>query len=301
MLANFSSVNLVESKTVWEAKESPTAILLGYSEAEVRMFRWEQKKKFTVLEDFVLKVIERGLGNSDEEIARVLCLETKDIAVIVEDNILKDEIEGDASHRSLPDNFTRRLPDGIALDSKGKTLPPKIEGSDSVRAEVIKLADTFGYSVKLGNLPQKRRQWMREKRARLFTLPVKAFHYKDETWVFLCGEKRVPPILVNPLSKLEAFKNLQDKSAPPRAVCHRSEFWQWLAHRLRETPPKRIAFECTKPNEQAMKWLCDEARIGAGVLHHHKKERQAVHLDGERFELHKDFICRAKASGNRTT
>lgn len=296
MLADFSSVNIAASSAVWRAKKSPSAVLLGRGEAEVRMFRWEQEKKFTVLEDFVLKVIERGLGNSDEEIARVLCLEAKDIAVIVKDGMLNGEIEGDASHRSLPKEFTRQAPDGIALETGGKPPPREIEGEDSARAGVIELADTFGRFVKPNDLPKKRKEWAAKKtRARLFALPVEAFRYKDNAWVFLCGGQLVPVVLNDSLSKLDAFKNIGEKTAPSNAVCHRDEFWPWLAHRLRKTPPERVDFECAERDEQAMEWLRKEAGISAEALHHRENTgRESVSLDGERFELHGNFVCRAK-------
>ena len=297
MLADFSSVNLAAASAVWNAKKSPSAVLLGRGEAEVRMFRWKQAKKFTVLEDFVLKVIERGLGNSDEEIARVLCLEAEDIAVIVKDGMLNGEIEGDASHRSLPKEFTRQALDGIALETGGKNPPPEVEGGDSARAGVIELADTFGRFVKPSNLPKKREEWVKRMRARLFALPMEAFRHKDNTWGFLCGGQLVPAVLNDSLSKLDAFKNIGEKSAPSNAVCHRDEFWPWLAHRLRKTPPGRVDFECAERDERAMEWLRNEAEISAETLHHREKTGQeAVSLDSERFELRGNFICHAPKS-----
>lgn len=295
MLADFSSVNLAAASAVWSAKESPSAVLLGRGEAEVRMFRWEQEKKFTALEDFVLKVIERGLGNSDEEIARVLCLEAEDIAVIVKDGMLNGEIEGDASHRSLPKEFTRQAPDGIALETGDKAPPREIEGDDSARAGVIELADTFGRFVKPNDLPKKRKEWVKKTRARLFALPVEAFRHKDNTWGFLCGGQLVPPVLNDSLSKLDAFKNIGEKTAPSNAVCHRDEFWPWLAHHLRETSPERVDFECAERDERAMEWLRKEAGISAEALHH-RTGQEAMSLDGERFELRGNFICRAPKS-----
>ena len=308
MLADFFTANLEESSAVWKAKHSPSAVLLGRGEAEVSMFRWPQEKKFTVLEDFVLKVIESGLGNSDEEIARALCLEPADIALIVEDGFLKEEIESDDSRRSLPDNFTRRAPDGVALvDPKGKNPPSEIEGGDSALADVIKLADASGHPANWNGLSKERRKWMKEARASIFALSIDAFRYNDKKCLFFCGGQPVPPVLNEPLSKLEAFRGIGEKSAPPKAVCHRDEFWPWLARRICKNPPKSVVFESVRSDGRAvgeaeqmkwMEWIRKEAsNIDAAIVRcEEKPKREAVCLDDERFELRGSFIIRAKTA-----
>ena len=63
--------------------------------------------QFTVLEDFILKVIEQKNGCSDDEIADVLCLSKADISLIIGDDGIKDYVQGDISRRTLISDFTR--------------------------------------------------------------------------------------------------------------------------------------------------------------------------------------------------
>lgn len=291
MLADFPSVNLAESFAVWQAKKSPSAVLLGRGEeTEVRLFRWQQDKKFTVLEDFVLKALERQLGCSDEEIARVLCLEPEDIDAIVGDGMLKEEIDGDSSRRTLPDDFTRRAPDAVALAVAGKTPPPEIEGGESARAGVLELLNTFGRGAGRDNQSKKRKEWMQESGARQLVLPVSAFRYNDGEWVFLCGGEVVPPVLNGPLSKLKAFQGIGEKAAPSGAVCHRDEFWPWLKHCLGEKETKQVVFECARGGEAAREWLRAETGVVAELRAPEEHGGEAVCLDDERFELRGNFI-----------
>lgn len=61
--------------------------------------------KLTLLEKYILKVIKQKAGCTDEEIAAVLCIETKEISQIIDDEGLRDHVQGDASRRTLVNGF----------------------------------------------------------------------------------------------------------------------------------------------------------------------------------------------------
>ncbi|MGR3913471.1 MAG: hypothetical protein OD918_02925 [Gammaproteobacteria bacterium] len=65
------------------------------------------KTKFTLLEDFVLKILEKNVAHDDAEIAAILCLNAADIPDIVGSDRLKESVQGDASRRTLMSGFTR--------------------------------------------------------------------------------------------------------------------------------------------------------------------------------------------------
>jgi hypothetical protein len=57
--------------------------------------------KFTVLEEFILKVITKEVACSDETIAAMLYLNLEDVADIIADERLGKYVEGDKSRRTL--------------------------------------------------------------------------------------------------------------------------------------------------------------------------------------------------------
>ncbi|SMN00787.1 hypothetical protein SPONL_1554 [uncultured Candidatus Thioglobus sp.] len=67
---------------------------------------WDMQ--FSVLEKFILKVIEKNQNCSDNDIAEILCLTSEDIAHIISDDGLKNCIQGDKSRRTLISNFTKK-------------------------------------------------------------------------------------------------------------------------------------------------------------------------------------------------
>ncbi|SMN00154.1 hypothetical protein SPONN_1324 [uncultured Candidatus Thioglobus sp.] len=67
---------------------------------------WDMK--FSVLEKFILKVIEKNQGCSDNDIAEILCLTSGDVSDITSDDGLKSCIQGDKSRRTLISNFTKK-------------------------------------------------------------------------------------------------------------------------------------------------------------------------------------------------
>lgn len=65
-------------------------------------------RKFTLLEDFVLKVLEENDARADATIAQILCLNVADIPDIVGSDRLKECVQGDDSRRTLMSGFTRK-------------------------------------------------------------------------------------------------------------------------------------------------------------------------------------------------
>ena len=63
--------------------------------------------KFTILEDFILKILENKGSSSDEQIAEILCLDAEDIADIINDDGINKIVQGDSSRRTLKSDFIR--------------------------------------------------------------------------------------------------------------------------------------------------------------------------------------------------
>lgn len=64
--------------------------------------------KFTILEEFILKVIQEKNGCSDKDIVEALCLKKKDIIYILTNDNLKKYVEGDDSRRTIISDFTKK-------------------------------------------------------------------------------------------------------------------------------------------------------------------------------------------------
>lgn len=292
MFAKIKTFVLEEFSTAWNARNSDSGILLWHGETAINLFRWPKSKEFTILEDFVLKVIERNLGNSDEEIAYILCLEPQDIQSIISDVGLKGEIQGDSSRRTLPDDFTRKTLDGIAFAKEKKIPPPEITGEEQLRAEALELISTFGRNVGRKGVSKARKDWMQKNSVCSFSLPLLAFCYSEQ-WIFLCGGQPIPQILSIPLSESEKFREIRERRiAPHNAVCHRDEFWLWLQYHLGKSPPERIVFKSVRNDKEVNKWLREQLKIDAEIQGVQKNQRESVCLDDECFELHGDFVCR---------
>ena len=290
MFTNCVAASLEESAVVWMKKKSPSAILVDRGEAEIRLFLWPKERQFTVLEDFILKVIENDLGSSDEEIAHVLCLEPRDVGFIINYGDLKKAIEEDSSHRVLRNGFAREMLDGIAFVDEDETPPPEIEGGNKNRKELLEWMYELGRSTGRTDQSKERKIWMEENSARIIVLTISVFYYNNEQKIFSCDGKLVPSLLKRKLSKLEVFCKTVEKSIPPETACHRDEFWPWLKNRLREDSPETITFESAQYNKEAIEWL--QAGNSVKIDHDSSTGHEAVSLDDERFELRGDFVCR---------
>lgn len=140
----------------------------------VRLFRWPRKRRLTVLEDFALQILENELGNSDEEIARILCLGKEDIAAIFDAPGLKGIVRGDNSHRALSSDFTREIPDGIAIVEDEEDAPSDLGLEDDTLRDIDSLEKSHGSEVEWDELSRQQRKWVKDKGGRAIALPILA-------------------------------------------------------------------------------------------------------------------------------
>ena len=176
---------------------------VGIRKREILIFRWPRKKEFTVLEDFILRVIESKSGCSDKEIARVLCLDEEDVAVVLDDNDALDGVQGDASRRTLADSFSRNEPDGIAVaapegqggKNKNKYKPPQEipEAGEDVVALLEKAQRADGAKISSEQL-----KWRNARKARVYRLAVTVTDNGSKR-DFRCGGGEIPPSMLKVL------------------------------------------------------------------------------------------------------
>lgn len=159
----------------------------------VNVYRWKQRKKFTVLEDFTIKILEKE-SLSDEKIAKIFCLEAEDMADIVKDinKEYKGTIQGDHTQRSLCEGFSRHLPDKIAIEKE--KLP---NSSANVK---------FLEKIKHGQKSDKSTNNLRnEHGAEVFSLEI-TFNPNDENTVFRCNGVDVPESFYDILKEKSLLK-----------------------------------------------------------------------------------------------
>lgn len=152
----------------------------------VIFFRWKKKKEFTVLEDFVVQILEQKGALSDAEIARILCLEEGDVADIIDDsrNEYEDDIQGDESRRSLCDGFSRELPDGIAVavggkgKDKSKDEPIEIDNTEGAMAAFLDRCSGTEKNNRLNSDFKKFRKFRKEKNAKTYELKI-SYNFND--------------------------------------------------------------------------------------------------------------------------
>lgn len=179
------------------------------------VFRWA-RKRFTVLEDFILRVIEDKGGCSDQEIADVLCLDKEDIAVVLDDIAEMKCVQGDDSHRTLADGFTREQPDGIAVVAwqwgKNKKSPPPKEGAEfDADADIIALLGKAP-RARDADLSDKQSQWREDKQAKMYRLTVTVTGDKDKP-DYHWRKTKIPPSM---LKVLGGFFSRKGKKKPAK-------------------------------------------------------------------------------------
>ena len=197
------------------AKNKNQEHLGGIRKREILLFRWPRKKEFTVLEDFILRVIESKSGCSDKEIARVLCLDEEDVAAVLDGNDALDGVQGDASRRTLADSFSRNEPDGIAVAApegqgrKNKYKQPQEipeAGEDAVALlEKAQRADD-------AKLSSEQLKWRNTRKAQVYRLTVTVTDNGDKR-DFRCGDDKIPPSM---LKVLGGFFPRKGKKKPAR-------------------------------------------------------------------------------------
>ena len=76
--------------------------------------------RYTLLEKYIHRVIEQSPERacSDEEIAKMLCLTPADVKCIIDDDLLKEIIQGDESRRTIASDFTNLEYGVLALDNE---------------------------------------------------------------------------------------------------------------------------------------------------------------------------------------
>lgn len=62
--------------------------------------------KFTLIEKYIYKLIKEQGGCSDKEIAEILTLHPQEVAYVIQGALLDQCIQGDASRRTIADDFT---------------------------------------------------------------------------------------------------------------------------------------------------------------------------------------------------
>lgn len=173
------------------------------SRRPVVFFHWEKDKEFTVLEEFVLRAIEtqRSLDPQellpDLKIADILCLEEKDIFIIIEHIKTKypGDIQGDPSHRSLREGFSRKLPDCFAVAIANKSTYPIGDFSDSseIFADFLAQSQDNQDNTAKPKLAEKREEFRREREAKAYHTVI-SYNLDRESPDFHCGDIPVPEV-----------------------------------------------------------------------------------------------------------
>ncbi len=183
------------------AKRKNKTVANNGSVRNVKFFRWEKAKEFTVMEDFVLQILEQKGALSDAEIARILCLDEGDVADIVGDlhKAYSDDVQGDDSRRSLCDGFSRKLPDGIAV-AAGNSAP--MEMDDDEKTTMTDFLGKCAGTAENAKLNSRCEKFQKEKRAKIYSLKM-SFNFNDkENPGFRCGDICLPEDAHNALKRL---------------------------------------------------------------------------------------------------
>lgn len=170
------------------------------SQRQVEFFHWRQQKKYTVLEDFVLRILEKKGGCADSEIAKILCLEESDIAIIMRylEKEAPDAVQGGPSRRSLCDNFSWNMPDGFAIAVGKKSKFKEIANITYDQSkEITKFLNQFRDRVESGGKYEKFRQ---DNKAERYVLKI-SFYPNIEDTEFHCDGIVVPVILKYDMKK----------------------------------------------------------------------------------------------------
>ena len=188
-------------------KQSKTIKQHARSERIVAFFRWQRKKDFTVLEDFILRVIELKGPCSDSEIAKILCLEEFDISIILDS---KDgykyagDIQGDKSRRSLCDGFSRDLSDGIAMVTEQSK---KIIEIDNEKEEIADLEEICSFLEEKteknvnDKFSKEINKFRKEKNAKVYCLKI-SYLYNAQEADYRCGDVAVPQVAHKYMDKI---------------------------------------------------------------------------------------------------
>ena len=78
--------------------------------------------EFTLLEKYIVKILEKKSNCSDEQISQILGIEPKDVGPIVSDCGLRPYVQGDSSRRTLIDDFTKMECAEVKKNDKGSII-----------------------------------------------------------------------------------------------------------------------------------------------------------------------------------
>lgn len=178
---------------------------------DILLFRWAE---FTVLEDFILRVIESKGGCSDKEIANVLCLAAEDVTITIDGSKAFVNVQGDKSRRTLADTSSRKEPDGIAVvafqgGQNGDKPPKALQAEED--ADIAKLLSKAP-DADDADLSHEQRKWRDAKKARVYRLAVTVTDRKDKR-IYRCGDDEIPPSM---LQALGGFFPRKDKKKPAK-------------------------------------------------------------------------------------
>lgn len=181
------------------------------SQRDVEFFCWPQKKEYTVLEDFIVRILEKG-ACADSKIAEILCLEEPDIAIVMHD--LEEEysgdVQGDSSLRSLCDNFSRSLPVGVAI-AVGKQLKEIEKITAHQSEEIVKFFDQFHDRIESNGRHEKFRK---EHGAKRYVLKISFYHDRKDTEFHLADmmdDIKIPEVLAHNMERLLGLKGKPSK------------------------------------------------------------------------------------------
>ena len=78
----------------------------GVEEASSYLLVWQMR--FTLLEEYIIKILEKAGAYADDEIANILGIDPEDVDYIVGGDGLEDYVQGDNARRTLKQGFTKR-------------------------------------------------------------------------------------------------------------------------------------------------------------------------------------------------
>ena len=78
--------------------------------------------EFTLLEEYIVKILGKMHHCSDEQISQILGIEPEDVDSVVRDNGLHNYVQGDNSRRTLIDDFTKMEYAEVKKNDKGSII-----------------------------------------------------------------------------------------------------------------------------------------------------------------------------------
>lgn len=174
------------------------------SNRRINIYRWQQRKEFTALEAAIIEILKQKGALSNEKIANIFCLQAEDVSIIVKDinREYEDTVQGDFSRYSLCNDFSRDLPDGIAIGKEKNDKPARVI-PDSF--EDVAFLDRL---MESGKLPQSGKfddNFREVHKAKVFSLEV-TYNPNDEDTTFRCGNFKM----------LDSFRYILEKKLLPK-------------------------------------------------------------------------------------